>query len=78
MGKPINRNRKGKQADGKYLLTPTERETVQDVVRSCRRETASGGPISREMRLIADEQAQEILDEDYGIVVSMARIRRVA
>ncbi len=71
-------NRKGKQADGKYSLTPEERETVEAVVDSCRRETADDGPISREMRLIADEQAQEILSEEYGIVVSLARIARVA
>lgn len=71
-------NRPGKQADGKYALTPSERETVEAVVDSCRRENADDGPISREMRLIADEQAQEILAEEYGITVSLARIRRIA
>jgi hypothetical protein len=74
----MNRNRVGKQADGKYSLTPNEKQTVESVVADCRRETADDGPISREMRLIADEQAQEILQEEYGIVVSLARIRRVA
>lgn len=69
-------SRTGVQADGKFRLTATERETVTSVVRDCRAET--DGPMSREMRLIADENAQEILADDYGIVVSIARIRRVA
>jgi len=67
-----------KQADGKYTLTPSERSTVEAVVDACRRECEDDGPISRSMRLIADEQAQEILAEEYGLVVSLARIRRVA
>lgn len=58
-------------------LSRDERIAVEDVVRACR-----GGEkaddMSPPMRLIADEQAQEILAEDYGIAVSIARLRRVA
>lgn len=66
------------QADGKYFLTPAEKETVTQVVSNVRMETADHGPLSPEMRLICDEMAQEILSEDHGIEVSIARIRRVA
>jgi hypothetical protein len=67
-----------KQADGKFRLTPVEKETVTQVVQNVRMENAETGPLSPEMRLICDEMAQEILLEDHGIEVSIARIRRVA
>jgi hypothetical protein len=72
----VNRNRVAKQSDGKFHLSPSERETVKAVVADCRAEV--DGPMSPPMRLVADELAQEILAEEHGIVVSLARIRRVA
>jgi hypothetical protein len=69
-------NKPAKKDDGKYYLTPNEKETVKWVVRECRAE--ADGPMSRAMRLIADETAQEILSEEYGIVVALDRIARVA
>lgn len=65
-----------KQEDGKYFLTANEKETVKWVVRECRAE--ADGPMSRAMRLIADETAQEILNDEYGINVALKRIARVA
>ena len=68
--------RPSKQADGKYQLSLTERATVVDVVRDCR--GAARHEISPAMRLIADENAQEILSDEYGLDVSLARLDRVA
>jgi hypothetical protein len=57
-------------------LSRDEKIAVEDVVRACRGSKADD--MSPTMRLIADEQAQEILSEDYGIAVSLTRLRRVA
>ena len=54
-------------------LTHDERVTVKEVVRNLR-----DGAASPHMRLVSDEVAVEVLEEEHGIVISLAAVRKIA
>ena len=54
-------------------LTHDERVTVKEVVRNLR-----FGAASPDMRLVSDEIAVEVLEEEHDIVISLAAVRKIA
>lgn len=54
-------------------LSREERQTVREVVTSLRHD--AGSP---QMRLISDEIACEVLADEHGISVSLAKVRKIA
>jgi hypothetical protein len=57
----------------KMILTASEKATVEAVVRSVRDDENLSDGMSR----MALEIAQEILEEDHGILVSIGRLAKV-
>lgn len=54
-------------------LTASQVKTIREVVTNQR-----GGELSPVMRTIADEIARDTLRDDYGILVGMRRLAKIA